>query len=151
MIDLALHSYFTQDFRKWWKLSWHPVMKLWMAVIPHRFHHLNPIPSVGPECISESRNYSPASCHLIPWASRANCLFGNPFQYRTQINQGTTAAMLPVGWKFHCVQTLIPERLWKALRRGISPSFRHPQISVSKTATPHQAGEEEEVLPTCNV
>ena len=29
----------------------------------------------------------------------------NPFQRRTRINQGATAAVWPVGWKLGCVQT----------------------------------------------
>ena len=48
-------------------------------------------------------------------------------------------------------QALIPEGLWEALRGGISPSFRYPQLSVCKPATPGWADGEDEALPGCNV
>lgn len=63
---------FSEARRKWWRLSWPAVMKLWITMVPHRLHHWEPMPPMylKPDCIFESRNYSLASCHLLPWTLR---------------------------------------------------------------------------------
>lgn len=136
----ALHSCFPEVFRKQWQLSWHAVLKLWMAVAHHRFHPWDLTLPVEPEQIFEPRNYSSANCHLIPWAFRAPPL-GTLFQQRTQQKQVATAAT-QLGNLSVSKQILIPEGLWKALRGGILPGFRYPQISLSNSSMSWWRGRE---------
>lgn len=46
----------------------------------------------------------------------------------------TSSHCCNTAWRFVCVQILIPEELWKALRGGILPGFRYPQMSVSNSS-----------------